>query len=432
MKEFRPYVERLEFLVSESLAGNVPLARSSEVLAALNGQPKEQLRSLVPIEQLRGIGAFFTGAGLARRALRLAGSEIGPRSAVYDPACGAGDLLVGAAEHLPIASDLSGTMRLWADVIHGRDLDKEFVAAARLRLMLAALKRGAKVGNLSAASPENLLPGVESGCGLLARRPYELATHIIVNPPFTLIEAPEECTWACGKVNSAAVFMESCIAKARPATRVVAILPEVLRTGSRYEKWRENVTSKCIVERAQIYGQFDRWTDVDVFILVLRVGHETKQQRSRAWFTSPVASTTTVGDHFKVSVGPVVPHRDPLKGLWRPFICSRTVSAWAKITKAESCRRFAGTVFQPPFVVVRRTSRPGDRFRAVGTIIGGQRGIAAENHLLVLEPNDGTVRSCRKLLDVLKRPETNAWLDRRIRCRHLTVGALRELPWWDE
>ena len=85
--------------------------------------------------------------------------------------------------------------------------------------------------------------------------------------------------------------------------------------------------------------------------------------------------------------------------------------------------------FRPPFVMVRRTSRPRDRFRAAGTIIAGKQDVAVENHLLVLMPKDRTLRSCRALLKVLQHPGSSDWLNRRICCRHLTVSSLRELPW---
>ena len=80
-------------------------------------------------------------------------------------------------------------------------------------------------------------------------------------------------------------------------------------------------------------------------------------------------------------------------------------------------------------MVVRRTSRPGDKYRAVGTVIRGHGLVAVENHLLVLRPKDRTVASCDRLLAVLKDAAANEFLDRRIRCRHLTVSALRDLPW---
>jgi hypothetical protein len=80
---------------------------------------------------------------------------------------------------------------------------------------------------------------------------------------------------------------------------------------------------------------------------------------------------------------------------------------------------------------VRRTSRPGDEHRAVATIVVCDRPVAVENHLLVCRPRDGSGTACQTLLDVLQRPETTSWLDRRICCRHLTVSAVRSIPWWE-
>ena len=102
------------------------------------------------------------------------------------------------------------------------------------------------------------------------------------------------------------------------------------------------------------------------------------------------------------------------------------------VREVSNNRRFEGRVFSPPFVVVRRTSRPGDKHRALGTIINNARPVAVENHLLVLLPKDGTVKACRELLRVLRKPQTTQWLDQYIRCRHLTVSALADLPWWSD
>jgi hypothetical protein len=56
--------------------------------------------------------------------------------------------------------------------------------------------------------------------------------------------------------------------------------------------------------------------------------------------------------------------------------------------------------------------------------------VAIENHLLVLRPKDDSPKTCEELLGLLSLQRTNEWLNRRIRCRHLTVGALADLPWW--
>jgi hypothetical protein len=64
-------------------------------------------------------------------------------------------------------------------------------------------------------------------------------------------------------------------------------------------------------------------------------------------------------------------------------------------------------------------------------IITGKTAVAVENHLLVLTPVGGSLAACRDVLARLKDDRTDRWLDERIRCRHLTVGAIQELPWWE-
>ena len=57
--------------------------------------------------------------------------------------------------------------------------------------------------------------------------------------------------------------------------------------------------------------------------------------------------------------------------------------------------------------------------------------MAVENHLLVALPKDGTLGSCKMLLRELQKDATNAWFNSESRCRHLTVGAVKELPLLD-
>ncbi len=136
----------------------------------------------------------------------------------------------------------------------------------------------------------------------------------------------------------------------------------------------------------------------------------------------------TVSDFFDVHVGPVVPYRDPIEGPRHPYIHARTTPAWETIDVIPEHRRYNGTVFWPPFLVIHRTSSPSDKHRCVATIVNTGCHVAVENHLLVLLPHDGSFQSCKQLLMMLKSPQTDAWLNSRIWCRHLTVSAIRELP----
>ena len=98
------------------------------------------------------------------------------------------------------------------------------------------------------------------------------------------------------------------------------------------------------------------------------------------------------------------------------------------MNKFTEFRCYEGKVYQPPFVVIRRTSRPGHPYRAAATVITGEKSIAVENHLIVCEPKHKTQAMCKKLMFQLKTEAMNRFLDERIRCRHLTVRVVSEIP----
>ena len=189
-----------------------------------------------------------------------------------------------------------------------------------------------------------------------------------------------------------------------------------------------NLVSDIVTEPA---GRFDPDTDVDVFIIHFIAGRGNKPA---AWHDNlPQANglMRKVSDYFEIHVGAVVPHRDPPEGALYPYIHARTALAWQTIENISESRRSTHRVFTPPFVVIHRTSSPSDRHRCVGTIVNVSREVAVENHLIVLSPKDGSLESCRRLLGSLRCPETNEWLNSRIRCRHLTVDALRDIPYYN-
>ncbi|MNG13672.1 hypothetical protein D3C84_973620 [compost metagenome] len=88
---------------------------------------------------------------------------------------------------------------------------------------------------------------------------------------------------------------------------------------------------------------------------------------------------------------------------------------------------FTGTLYVPPFVVVRRTSSPSDKVRLVPSLVQGSKAIAVENHLLILKPRDGSIEKCLRLIDELRFRRVNDWLNAVSRCRHLTTRILADI-----
>jgi hypothetical protein len=431
MKAFSKYVEELRQLSKAFRTARPPAEReSAAIAAALDGGAARALRRLVDLEDLRSQGAFFTGSELSKRAARLLGKTLSSRSVILDPACGAGDLLLACAEDLPKPKLARARLPRWESQLHGRDLNSAFVEAARLRLALLAARHKIFPDR---SSTRNRFPCVTVACGMSDTAAIGAATHIVLNPPFTLRQAPEGCSWASGLVNSAAVFLHSILGAARPGTEIVAILPDVLRSGWRYKAWRKEVQRACHLRHIGLGGQFDPHTDVNVFLLHLKVRRKPgkRTRGSHAW-KAPRSAQRSVHEAFEVSVGPVVDYRDPHRGQWQKFIRSKALAPWTELENISTHRRFGGRLLRSPFVAVKRTSRPEDTHRAVGTLVNLDERAAVENHVLVLRPKDGSVKTCRRLLQVLADPQTSARLNKRIRCRHLTVGVLRELPWSDQ
>lgn len=432
MEAFEPYVCCLEDLALRIGSLASPDAEDeAHIAAALDGQPGERLRKLVVLPTRRSSGAFFTGQVVADRAMGPYLASLSESSIIWDPACGVADLLLACARQLPLQQDLVATIVSWGERLRGLDIHPEFIRAAKARLVLLAIARGVPLDGRRLPSLDQIFPHLKVG-NAYNEMPAASVSHIALNPPYGKVPAPPDCAWGSGKVSQAALFLDRCLADATVGTHIVAILPDVLRTGSLYSRWRAAVEARARVESVEVVGAFDAWADVDVFILRMVVG-APEPNRSIAWWQSSASiSTERVGERFDVHVGPVVPHRDKQLGRWYPYVHARLLPPWRTFgVDVGKRRRFRGRTFLPPFVAVRRTSAPRDKWRALATIVVGQRPVAVENHLLVLKPHNGALETCQQLLTVLQDHRTNHWLDERIRCRHLTVGVLRDLPWWN-
>ena len=422
---YRKYVAGLRNLAGEFKR---PDDWNERATAALNGQASLELRHVIPLKKRRRFGAFFTGSDLAAR-LILRCTNLDRNSVIHDPSVGMGDLLLAAAKKLPLERTLSGTLKRWGRQLTGTDIHPEFIEGAKARLVILAQQRhGLK--SLGVASIAGLFPGIRVADGLAQHQAFARATHLTLNPPFVLTDAPENCKWAGGRITAAANFVITALERAQPGAELVAILPDVLRSGSFTEQWRRRVEELAAVKRVEPYGIFDESADVDVFILRLKRRAKNSTAKSVLWTSAPVQAATTIGDYFEVHVGRVVPHRDPEKGKWHPYIHARSVPTWTIMREFKQSRRHEGKVYKPPFVVIRRTSRPGHPYRAAATVIAGKKAVAVENHLIVCEPKKNKTQAmCKRLMRKLKTKAINMCLDNRIRCRHLTVSSISELPW---
>ena len=382
------------------------------------------LRKCLSIEEMRVAGSFFTGSKLAKAVVDAFPIPVSDQSVVIDPTCGAGNLLLECSRRLPVANNLSSTLKSWGESLWGFDINKSFVEATKLRLVIEALSRGA----LKDCS-------IDEACGFLANikdsdamsvSTYDLEkiTHAVMNPPFSIWSSPQTEYWKKGKVNAAGVIFDKYMRVLPDGCQVSAILPDVLRSGSRYESFRLFVSHKLDAE-CMVWGRFNSKTDVDVFILS---GATSKEKHAQIVWYKDLGDYTPLSEVYDVCTGPLVAYRDEIKGTSYPYFHPKNSPAWKCVSEASEYRQFEGRVIKPPFVLVKRTSSPTDRFRASATLVNLDVPVAVENHLIVIKPKSGLLSDCEKLIDVLKKDDTNTFLNDRARMRHLTVKVVKDIP----
>jgi hypothetical protein len=389
-RSFAQYVDAVE--------GGAALPVDFRTRSGADATAYEVLRRYSHIDELRRKGSFFTGADLAKRMWAPLLKTLTNGSRIVDPACGAGDLLLPAVAYVN-ENQISNVAFGLADV------DASFIRVAQ-----AHLNRVISAGSSHVDAVERDF--------LVDASMVSDATHVVLNPPFVALQLDED--WAKGATNAAALFIIKALSYMAPGAHIAAILPDVLRSGSRYSRWREVVESLATDLDIQTDNLFDSQTDVHVFILHAKAG---KGSKGSSWGQEP-STGSTISDYCEVRVGPVVPHRDVEAGELVDYVTARSLSAGAK-----DQRRFKGRLELGPMVLVNRTSRPGDVPRVRARVRMASAPVAVENHLLIVKPKNPDDVSCELLMQVLTSDAVTSFLEAKIRCRHLTVSSIKDIPW---
>ncbi len=374
---------------------------------------------------MRAHGTYFTDDAVSDSLLRGVSDFNG---SVYDPAAGCGDLILRYLEHMPLQGSFDQQIRTVSRRIFACEIDASFVCLMRLRIWLYLFLRNyghVKISDIklpSAACLGRIFPGIVVGDGLKssALRTPDL---VLMNPPFQKVCVGDQCAWASGHVSLAAVFLAS-ILKRFPDSRLLAILPDVIRSGTRYSRLRSLVG---LADYAwSIVGRFDSKTDVDVF--TVDFGRKAKPPSTAL---DVLTARHPVSSFFEVHVGSVVLFRDDNVGQDRQFLCAESVPAGRVIRTVGRRLKNSHAPVKGPIVVVRRTSSPSDRIRCVSSFIDSTSEFHVDNHLIWLKPKlDKDARlACRQLHSYFQSEECTDLVNDLIRCRHLTVRVVASLPY---
>lgn len=384
------------------------------------------LRRCLSIDDMREAGCFFTGSSLARATLESFSKPVNSDAVVLDPTCGAGNLLIVCSRELEVKNTLSATLDIWGKVLWGFDVHNSFIEATKLRLIVEALYRGARK-DCSIEHAFNLLSNILCNDAMLIEADeLKQVTHVIMNPPFSDWISPRTNYWNMGKVNAAGIIFDKYLRVLPTGCLISAILPDVLRSGSRYSHFRNYVNTR-FVANCRIWGRFNTKTDVDVFVLS---GEVVNLSQDKIQWQKILNEYTKLSEKYDVRIGSLVAYRDPEEGNEYLYIHPKNCRTWGQINSKDinERRKFKGTVFQPPFVVVKRTSSPSDRSRAAATIINVNEKVAVENHMIVITPKSSKLKDCKELVRILNSQATNDFLNNRVRMRHLTVNAIKDIP----
>lgn len=391
--------------------------------ALLGCTTTDTINALLGRELRRADGIFFSGPAWSSR-LREAMPH-GPFGRFVDPSCGIGDLLIEMARSLPLSTSLDLTLESWSKQFFGMDLHMPLAQLAGYRLQALAMRRH-DVQAPAYLDPQ-LVKQFASQDALLGPWDLRAGDCVLMNPPFQAVLSPGWSQYCGGRVSAAALFLERALTDAPDGATIVALVPEAIRSGSRFARLRDFMRSRGSIHQFTACGRFSAEADIDVAIVSITVGPVPASSSNSAAVEN---KEPTLSDLATIRVGTVVPHRDPKTLTSRPFLDVDGAPIWQQV-EVHRRARYGGTAFRPPFVVVRRTSSPSDRERARGTLIKGKEPVMVENHLLVLLPAKKTLKACKEIMSSLSDPRTTSWLNEMLRCRHLTVRVMRQLPIWE-
>jgi hypothetical protein len=403
--------------LSRKCLNNIIAGCDDSLSAFFEASPSISVPRLLTKKSMKHHGIFFSGNTWSRKLAKHAPIERDIR--YFDPSCGVGDLLSAIAERICLSrSEAAKKMR--AITFEGCDIHSPFasIAADQINALEKKLDIEGKLVQRRFVAEFNSADALKVDWNLSKNH------CIVMNPPFQRVTAPTDSNIGSGKISAAALFLEKAILTSPAGVRIVAILPDVIRSGTRYQKLRELLKSRSKVIRFEPEGRFSASVNIDVCILVAEIAQKIKRRSPR----KEQSNNKRIGDVFDVCVGTVVPYRDKKISSSRLYIDVSDAPSWG-IVQPKRRHFYNGRLFQPPFVVIKRTSSPSQSDRAKATIIIGENPVMVENHLIVLSPKNKRLSTCKSVLKLLKKETTSEWLNYQIRCRHLTVKAVAEIPY---
>lgn len=434
VNDYSGFVDYLVKTSNSFAQGQISLSsHKHEIELLMNGINAKAISKFLDNTVRKNQGIFFTSEHLAKKVATRLKNELQQGKSICDPACGAGDLFLACIKLMPEKETIAETLSYRSSKIFGQDLAVDFVRSAQARLVLSSIYSSSIEKNRSLIINKiNFFENIVVNDFFEDSSIIQKADCIVTNPPYGNVDLTGKVTWASGKGQLAALFLDHIINASKDGQRVVAILPDVLRSGSRYGKWRAFINSNSNNLNTEICGKFNNEADVDVFILDFIVSKNSFSGNITSFDLNGgiTGITSKMSDYFNISVGPVVPHRDEQIGELSPYIDTSNAKLWEEVTPRNK-KKYKCTLKKPPFIVLRRTSSPADKLRLKVSIIKGMKNVAVENHLIVMEPKDGKLQTCREFLRVAKSIEANDWTNQKIRCRHLTVSAIRDMPIFD-